>query len=134
MKANWIFDKFDICRLLPILQILEVIDEIRLLEVASLCQEIQIIWIPKTLYKFQLCLESKSFFFLLITMIMWRLMLKLSPSWRKALMFGSTRMCLRASRLRRNQVPPGQLCDFGAQWMYTLVKNLNVARKQDSCP
>jgi hypothetical protein len=28
MKANWIFDKFNVSGLLPVLQVLEVIDEI----------------------------------------------------------------------------------------------------------
>ena len=70
MKANWIFDKLNVGGLLPVLQVLEVIDEIGLLKVAALCQKIQIIWVPKTLHKFQLCLEPKSILFLLITVIM----------------------------------------------------------------
>ena len=70
MKANWIFDKFNVSGLLPVLQVLEVIDEIGFLKVAALCQEIQIIWVSKTLHKFQLCLKPKPVLFLLITVIM----------------------------------------------------------------
>ena len=62
MKANWIFDKLNICGFLPVLQVLEVINEIGFLKVAALCQKIQIIWVPKTLHKFQLCLEPKGTF------------------------------------------------------------------------
>ena len=79
MKTHRIFDKFDVCRFLPILQILEIVNKIGLLEVATLCQEVEIIGVAQTLHEFHFSLESKPLFFLLVTdkISVWRLMLKL---------------------------------------------------------
>ena len=58
MKTHRIFDEFDVCRFLPILQVLEIVNKIGLLEVATLSQEVEIIRVAQTLHEFQFSLES----------------------------------------------------------------------------
>lgn len=84
MKADWVLDEFYICRLFPILQILDVVDKSRIFEISSLCQKIQVVGVTQALHKFQLNLKSQPLFFLLIWHVMRRLVLQLrrQQRWR----------------------------------------------------
>lgn len=59
VETNWKLDELDVLGLLPVQQVLEVVNKGWVLEVASLGQEVQVIRIAKTLNKFQLNLKNQ---------------------------------------------------------------------------
>jgi len=59
METNRILEVLDVWWLLPVLQILEIVDETGIFEVTSLCKEMQVVWITQTLNKLHLNLKSE---------------------------------------------------------------------------
>ena len=61
MQTHRVFQKLDVLRFLPILKVVQVVDKLRILEVSSLSQEVQIVGIAQTLDELEFDLKSDPF-------------------------------------------------------------------------
>ena len=59
VQADGVLQVVNICRLLPVHQVPQVVDKTLILHEASLSKEVEIIWIGKTLYKLHLHLKPQ---------------------------------------------------------------------------
>jgi hypothetical protein len=66
MQADRVLKVLNVGRLLPVLQVLEIIDESRVLKVATLGKKVKIVGVAQALYKFQFGLQPQPLFLLLV--------------------------------------------------------------------